>query len=224
MPEDFDALNRVMDARYSCRGFRPDPVSEEVIGQIVGTAGKAASWCNAQPWRLVVTQGDETERFRAALLETVASDKPGPDLEWPEDYPGVYGERRRTCGYQLYSAVGIDRKDHGARAEQAMRNFHLFDAPHVAIIHSEAKLGAYGAHDCGEFVLGFMLAATAQGVATVAQASVAGYADFIRSHFGLDESRRILCAISFGYEDPDHPANTFRTERARVDEILDLRG
>ena len=62
MPEDFDALNRVMDARYSCRGFRPDPVSEEVIGQIVGTAGKAASWCNAQPWRLVVTPGDEAER------------------------------------------------------------------------------------------------------------------------------------------------------------------
>lgn len=224
MAEDFEALNRVLDARYSCRGFKPDPVSEDVTRRIVGTAGKAASWCNAQPWRVVVTQGNETERFRSALLEAVASGKPGPDLAWPEDYPGVYGERRRTCGYQLYGAVGIDRKDYEARAAQAMRNFHLFDAPHVAIIHSEAKLGAYGAHDCGEFVLGFMLAATAQGVATVAQASVAGYANFIREHFGLDDSRMVLCAISFGYEDPDHPANQFRTERAGVDELLDLRG
>ncbi len=224
MSDDFEALNRLLEARYSCRGFRPDPVPEEVIGQIVATAGKAASWCNAQPWRVAVTQGAETERFRAALLKVAETEKPAPDLDWPEDYPGVYGERRRTCGYQLYGAVGIERGDRAARNEQAMRNFHLFDAPHVAIVHSEARLGAYGAHDCGEFVLAFMLAATARGVATIAQASVAGYPEFIRSHFGLDESRRVICAISFGYEDPDHPANGFRTERAGLDEILEFRG
>ena len=170
---------------------------------------------------MTVTQAAQTEAFRHALSDTAKAQVPAPDLPWPDSYPGAYGERRRTCGYQLYDAVGIARDD---RTEQSMRNFALFDAPHVAIVQSEAALGPYGAMDTGGFVTAFMLAARAHGVDTIAQASVAAYAPMIRAHFELPETRLILCAISFGYGDPDHPANRFRTERAGLDEILDLRG
>lgn len=224
MSDDFDALGRVLEARFSCRGFRPDPVPDEVIEAIVTAAGRAPSWCNAQPWQVTVTRGAETDRFRGALLETVANDKPAPDLPWPGGYPGIYGERRRTCGFQLYDAVGIARDDRAARAEQSLENFRLFGAPHVAIISSEADLGPYGALDCGGFVTAFTLAATALGIGTIAQASVAAYPAMIRAHFDLPESRLILCAISFGYADPDHPANSFRTARAGLDETYDPRG
>ena len=105
-----------------------------------------------------------------------------------------------------------------------MQNYRLFGAPHVAIVHAEAALGPYGAMDTGGFVTTFLLAATARGIGTIAQASVAAYPDLIRAHFGLPDTRNILCAISFGYPDPDHPANQFRTERAALDDILDLRG
>lgn len=222
--QDFDAFGRILSARYSCRGFRPDPLPEELIKKIVTAAGRAPSWCNAQPWQVTVTRGDETDRFRAALLDTVATDKPAPDLPWPISYPGTYGERRRSCGFQLYEAVGIQRDDRAARSEQSLENFRLFGAPHVAIISSEAELGPYGALDCGGFVTAFMLAATALGVGTIAQASVAAYPALIRRHFDLPESRLILCAISFGYADPDHPANGFRTARAELSEIYDPRG
>jgi len=224
MGDDFAALERLLDARYSCRAFRPDPVPRTVIGRIVTAAGRAPSWCNAQPWQVVVTRDHETEAFRRALLETVETQEPDPDLPWPEAYPGVYGDRRRECGYQLYEAVGISRDDHAARAEQSKRNFHFFDARHVAIVHAEAALGPYGALDTGGFVMAFTLAAATQGVATIAQASVAAYPAMIRAHFGLPETRMVLCAISFGYADPDHPANGFRTSRAAPDDILDLRG
>ena len=224
MSEDFDALSRVLDARYSCRGFRADPVPEQVIEQIIATAGRAPSWCNAQPWQVTVTRGDETDRFRAALLETVEQEKPAPDLPWPESYPGATGDRRRTCGYQLYEAVGIARDDRAGRAQQSLENFRLFGAPHVAIISSESALGPYGALDCGGFVTAFTLAATALGVGTIAQASVAAYPEMIRRHFALPDTRLILCAISFGYAYPDHPANSFRTERAALSEIYDPRG
>jgi hypothetical protein len=33
----------------------------------------------------------------------------------------------------------------------------------------------------------------------------------------------MLCAISFGYADIEHPANSFRTDRAGVDEIVEWR-
>ena len=219
-----DTLRDILSARHSCRAYRPDPVPAEVIAEVVREAGRAPSWCNAQPWQVVVTQGAETEAFRAALLAEVDRAKPGADMPWPEGYPGVYGERRRTCGFQLYEAVGIAREDRAARAEQSMQNYRLFGAPHVAIVHAEAALGPYGAMDTGGFVTTFLLAATARGIGTIAQASVAAYPDLIRAHFGLPETRHILCAISFGYPDPDHPANQFRTERAALDDILDLRG
>ena len=223
MEPDIDALEQVLSARHSCRGFRPDPVPQEVIARMVTAAGRAPSWCNAQPWKLTVTRGEETDRFRAALLDEVATGTPCPDLPWPERYPGVHGARRRECGLQLYEAVGIAREDRAARAEQSMENYRLFGAPHVAIVHSEAALGPYGAMDTGGFVTAFMLAATALGVGSIAQASVAAYAPFVRAHFGLPETRLILCAISFGWPDPEHPANRFRTGRAALDEVCDIR-
>jgi nitroreductase len=224
MTHSHAALHSLLEARHSCRGFLPDPVATDVIEQIIRSASRAPSWCNAQPWKVTVTQGTETERFRHALLEAVTHDTPAPDLPWPENYPGAHGARRRECGLQLYEAVGIARNDRAARAEQSMQNYHLFGAPHVAIVHSEAALGPYGAMDTGGFVTAFMLAATALGVGSIAQASVAAYAPMIRRHFDLPDSRLILCAISFGLPDPDHPANRFRTTRADLGEVLDLRG
>ena len=105
-----------------------------------------------------------------------------------------------------------------------MRNFDLFDAPHCAIISSPAELGAYGALDCGGFVTAFTLAAQAEGVATIPQAALAGFSPVLHRHLGIGDDRLILCGISFGYADPDAPANSFRTDRAPVDEIVDWRG
>src|SRR6056297_2843285 len=224
MTNAYDTLHTILDARRSCRAFLPDPVAKDVTEQIVIAASRAPSWCNAQPWRVTVTHGAETDRFRTALLDAVLHDTPEPDLPWPETYPGAHGARRRECGLMLYEAVGIARNDRAGRAEQSMQNYHLFGAPHVAIVHSTAALGPYGAMDTGGFITAFMLAATALGVGSIAQASVAAYAPMIRRHFDLPDSRLILCAISFGLPDPDHPANRFRTKRADLDEVLDLRG
>ena len=224
MTTEIATLERLLAARHSCRAFLPDPVPRETIARIVTAAGRAPSWCNAQPWQVTVTCGEETERFRAALLDAVANDEPRSDLPWPESYPGVHGARRRECGMQLYDAVGIARDDMAARAEQRMENFRLFGAPHVAIVHSEAALGPYGAMDTGGFVTAFMLAATALGLGSIAQASVASHGAFVHRHFGLPQTRLVLCAIAFGRPDPDHPANGFRTTRALLSEVLDLRG
>ncbi|MGK7754130.1 MULTISPECIES: nitroreductase [unclassified Roseovarius] len=223
MSADGEALKRLMQARYSCRAFRPEQVAEAVIERIVDTARHTASWNNTQPWGLLVTRGTETEAFRQALLSEVQTGKPGPDMDWPESYPGALGERRRTCGYALYNAVGIAREDREARARQSMRNFELFDAPHVAILHIPRVLGPYGALDAGGFLTAFMLAATAEGLGTIAQAAVAAYPQVIRRHFDLPEDQAILCAISFGYSDDTHPVNQYRTEREDVGTILSFK-
>ena len=214
-----EMLERLTAERHSCRAFRPDPVPRATIERIVAVAGRAASWCNAQPWQLVITERDATERFREALMIRARNSPGEPHFPWPTAYRDEYGERRRACGYQLYEAVGIARDDHAARNSQALENFRLFGAPNVALLTTDADLGLYGALDCGGFIANFMLAAQSLGVASIAQAALSLHSDFIADHFALAPDRRFICGISFGYEDETHPANAFRTPRAPLNEI-----
>jgi nitroreductase len=208
-------LTTLLNARHSCRGFRPDPVPRTVQEQLLQMAQRTASWCNSQPWQVHITEGAGTERLRAALG---AAEQEGaePDFPWPREYRGVYQERRRECGFALYESVGIARGDREASARQAQENFRLFGAPHVAIITSDDALGVYGAVDCGAYVANFLLAAASLGVATIPQAALASRSALLRRFFGMGDDRRVVCGISFGYADAAHPANQFRTRRANV--------
>jgi nitroreductase len=156
-----------------------------------------------------------------------AANSGGPqkgDFPFPREYRGVYAERRRESGFQLYNALNIARGDKSAYARQALENFNFFGAPHVAIVTTDEALGVYGAVDCGGYVANFLLAAEALGVATVPQASLAFYSDVVRAHFGLESDRKIVCGISFGMANTEHPANGFRTNRAEVADVVSFVG
>lgn len=220
---DVEALRRLIFGRATCRSYLSAPVPEVVIRSIVDVARGTASWCNTQPWDLVVTSGDSTDRFRDALMEQVRR-HPGldSDFPFPDEYKGIYLDRRRTSGLQLYEALGIGRGDKERRDAQSFENFRLFGAPHVLIVTVPQELGTYGAVDAGGFVCSFLLSAQAHGVATTPQAALAMQSRFIRDHFGMPGDRRVVCGISFGYADPAHPVNGYRTGRAAVDDILKL--
>ena len=220
MDDEFNLFAKISSKRYSCRGYLKKEVSQLDIEEIVTVAARAPTWCNAQPWKVIVTRPPTTQSFAKDLMKAAATTDMVPDFPWPTNYSGVYRERRQVCGYQLYEAVGIDREDRIARNKQMMENFRFFGAPHVAIITSDKELGPYGAMDCGGFISLFTVAAQAKGIATVVQASVTGYAPFIRNYFDIPKSRLIQTAISFGYADPKHPANGFRTDRASIPDVV----
>lgn len=223
LPADaVDTLNHLMAVRTSCRSFTPEPVAHRTIRAIAETAQRTASWCNSQSWQVAVTSGAGTERLRNALTTAATEGRAeSPDIPFPREYRGVHRTRRRESGFALYNALGIERGDHRRQMEQSLRNFSFFDAPHVAIVHTDEALGPYGAVDCGGYVSSFLLAATAHGVASIAQAALAMHPSVIRSELGLGQDRTIVCGISFGYPDVDDPANSFRTSRAAVDEVVD---
>jgi nitroreductase len=210
-----EVLEHLLSERFSCRAFRPEPVPLPTILRILAAAQKTASWCNSQPWRLEIASGAATKKFRDAIYAVAGSGKPYTgDFPFPREYRGVYLERRRESGFQLYNSLGIPRGDKAGYARQALENFNFFGAPHVAIVHTDEALGVYGAIDCGGYVTSFMLAAQALGVATVPQAALAFHAELVRAHFGLGDDRRMVCGISFGFPDLDHKANGYRTSRA----------
>lgn len=214
---DIDVLDRLLADRWSCRGFTEEPVDAATIERLLLAAQRSPSWCNTQPWHVVVISGDETERLRDAIA---ADNRIGSDIPFPQAYEGVYAERRRESGWQLYEAVGIAKGDRAASAVQTMKNFEFFGAPHVAIVSTTASLGPYGAVDCGVYVQTFLLAAQALGLGACAQAALAIRAEFLREHLGLDADRQVVCGISFGHPDLQHPANSYRTSRARLEESV----
>ncbi|MBB1091695.1 nitroreductase [Rhodopseudomonas pseudopalustris] len=215
-----DVLEELMAARYSCRAFRPDPVPRETIDRMLAAAQKTASWCNSQPWQVLITSGEATRKFRDVIYNVAASGAPASgDFEFPREYRGVYLERRRESGFQLYNTLGIAKGDKMAYAKQALENFNFFGAPHVAIITTDEALGVYGAIDCGGYVTSLMLAAQALGLATVPQAALAFHSGVVRKHFGLGDDRRVVCGISFGYADREHKANSYRTSRAALGDV-----
>ena len=187
-------LERLLLRRHSCRGFLPDPVPDPVIARIVEIAQRTASWCNAQPWQLDITRGEGTEAFRQ-LMGAHVEDVPVTDFEWPRAYNGVYGDRRRACGFALYESVGVARGDKEGYRRQMAENYRFFGAPHVAIVSSDEALADYGAVDCGGFVANFLNAATALGIATIPQAALTIRSDLVRQHFSLRPNRRVVCGI-----------------------------
>lgn len=216
-PADVAVTQRLLDNRFSCRAFLDRPVDRGTITHILQLAQRSPSWCNTQPWQVHVTEGRGTERLREAISASAAVNPPQPDLPFPTRYAGVYDERRRTVGWQLYDSVGVERGDRAASAAQALENFALFGAPHVAVVTTERDLGLYGAVDCGVYLGNLLIAAQSYGVATVPQAALAAVAPVIREQLGIDDSRQVLFGVSFGYPDEDHPANRFRSARADVE-------
>ncbi|WP_327144704.1 nitroreductase [Nocardia sp. NBC_01327] len=216
----YTALQSLLEDRYTCRAFSPDPVPRATIEQILTLAQRTPSWCNTQPWQLAITEADSTDRFRKALLDHINGTATQSDLPFPAAYNGVFRDRRRECGAALYTAVGVARGDHEGSMRQMVRNFELFDAPHVAILTTEADLGVYGAVDCGLYLTSFLLAAQSLGVATAPQAALASYSPFLHEYFNIPEHRQVIAGVSFGYPDPHHVVNGFRTTREDLDNVV----
>jgi len=223
--DDLARVEHLLNNRWSCRAFLARPVESDLLDRIFAAAQRTASWCNSQPWQVVVTAPAATERFREALHAHAQSGAKGvTDFPFPRAYEGVYLERRRDAGFKLYDAVSIGRKDREGRAKQGLENFRFFGAPHVAIITSDAALGVYGAVDCGGYVANFLRAAQAAGLATVPQAAIAHYSDFVRGFLRIPEGRLVVCGIAFGHADLEHPANRVHTGRAAVADAVRVVG
>lgn len=227
-PEASVVLSRLLAERFSCRGYRPDPVPQHVIERMLGIAQMSASWCNSQPWQVIVTAGEGTERFRKMLFDHAVADHGAnkgvphmePDFPFPAAYRGVYKERQREVGWQLYESVGVAYGDRVASGKQALENFRLFGAPHMLLITSERDLGVYGAIDCGLYMGSLLLAAQSLGLGMIPQAALATYAPLMREYFKIPDNRMIVVGASFGYAEDSHPANSFRSRRADLADVV----
>lgn len=213
----FDELERTWRERSSVRAFRPEPIAREQLRALFAAAQRAPSWCNVQPWRVVVTEPPATAALSERLQTAAKSGFPQAELPFPLDYPAPYGQHRKACGVALYQAMGIAKDDKAGRYDAWLRNYALFDAPHLAVVACDRRLGPYAYVDVGVW-LGYLLtAAAASGIATCPMASIAAYPAPLRAALPIAETDIILFGLVLGHADAAAPANACRTTREPVE-------
>ncbi|MEZ0153448.1 MAG: nitroreductase [Candidatus Reddybacter sp.] len=214
-------FDQVIEQRKSVRGFLPKPIPNDKLHKIFALAQQAPSNCNIQPWNVVVASGESCKALRNKLVAAVEQKvAPNPDYSRTERFDGVFRQRQVDTAVELYNNMNIGRGDTEGRQWAMMRNFELFDAPHIAFISMPKIFNESVAIDVGMYAQTLMLSMTAHGIGSCAQASVSRYPDIIREHFELDDGLAVLIGISFGYEDTSVPANKTIVPRADIEEAV----
>ena len=208
------SFDNLVKERRSVRGFLADkPVPESLIREVLELSQNAPSNCNVQPWRVWVLSGDARDRFSEAMCAELDNGNWGNPEDPIDTFPDDYRRLQIECGAEMYGKMGVERGDQLGRFKAHRRNYELFDAPHVAIVAMEKHFGLGVALDVGTWLQTFMLALQDRGLGSCPQAALRHYTDIVRAHTGIPESMRILCGVSFGYEDPAVPANAVRQKR-----------
>jgi len=208
--------------RKSIRGFKPEPVSKEIIKEILDIAGQAPSAMNIQPWEFTVITGDVLENIRKANVELLNSGaKPQPEhkmVGWPSE--SVYRKRQVELAKQIFQFMEIPREDKEKRARWLERGFRYFDAPAAIIILVDRALSELTPLlDIGSVMQNICLAALHYGVGACIEDQGVMYPAVLRKFAGIPESRRIIISIAVGYPDWDFPANKVESSRESVDNI-----
>ena len=214
MSDQAAIFDEIVNSRRSLRAFLPRAADTRTLEQIFEVCQRAPSNCNTQPWIVHVASGESLEKLRSQMSERFLAGDLSMDFPYDGKYEGVYKERQHGSAQALYDAVNVTRDDKAGRHQQFMRNFTFFDAPHVAFMFLPEPFGLREAADLGMYAQTLMLTLTAHGLGSCPQTALSFQANFIRESLGIDSSNKLVFGISFGYPDPDAPANTCLTDRA----------
>jgi len=209
---------QLLDSRYSARGFKPDPVPQDLLDKIFAQSLKAASNCNTQPWQVMVVSGEMKDKVSNAMLAEVMSGKgPSPEFDWTVKYQGEHKDRQWGSAMALYGAMDIAREDKAARMQAMGRNWQFFGAPHGAFFTMEKYLGIMGAVDIGIYAQTLSLLLEENGIQSCMQGALGQFPGPVKELLDIPDERGILFGMSFGYAD-DHPANDCRTDRVDLEQ------
>ncbi len=214
MTDKAKAFDDIVASRHSLRAFLPEKVNADRLAQIFSVAQCAPSNCNTQPWVVHVVSGDKLQALRVDMPQRFMAGEFTMDFPYDGVYEGIYKERQYGAAQSLYDSVSIARQDKEGRHKQFMRNFTFFDAPHVAFLFLPEPFGLREAADLGMYAQTLMLTLTAHGLGSCPQTALSFQADFVREQLAIDASNKLLFGLSFGYPDPDAPANACVTDRA----------
>lgn len=213
----------VILGRRSIRGYKPDPVPQALIEEILTLAMRAPSSMNTQPWNFHVITGEPLDRIRRGNTERMIAGVPqSREFRTGNPFGGVHRERQIGVAKQLFGAMGIERDDAERRQDWVLRGFRQFDAPVCIIISYDKVLDGSDdtPFDCGAVATALVNAAWSRGLGTVINSQGIMQSPVVREHAGIPDDQIIMKSIALGWPDDSFPANAVVSTRKSLAEAV----
>ncbi len=222
-------MSTIIDAitnRSSKRAYLPKPISKDIQEKILNAAAMTPSGANMQPWvTYAVSNQDMLKKIGDAIIEKMDAGVENDQFiqYYPLKWVSPYKKRRIVTGAGLYELMGVDRKDNETRLKMWHDNFRWFGAQTVFFVFTDKTNidGAQGAIlDCGAYMQSIMLAAQEFGIESCPQGSTTEYGKVVAKTLGVPDNLALLYSVVLGYEDKDAKINSYKPQRASLEETV----
>ncbi|MBI2850931.1 MAG: nitroreductase [Chloroflexi bacterium] len=210
-----------IEKRKSIRAFKPDPVPQSILKELMEHALRAPSWGNTQPWDIIIAAGSKLEAIKQGFTEK-AGQEVVADIARPQDFPEPYASRRRPPGAPPQAAPAGQQPP-----VRRPMNTRFYNAPCVIYIctgrtfYFQPKgINAWPVYDCGLISENIMLLAPAYGLGTAALAQAVTHPDVLRRVLEIPDSLLVVLGIAIGYPDWDDPATHRRSAREPMAQVV----
>jgi nitroreductase len=225
-------ISAAIQQRKSIRAFKPDPIPEATLRQVLEQAARAPSWANTQPWECAIASGPPLEQIKRDFVEKArVGVRPATDLAAPVQFPEPYDTRRRSVGRKIFELTGIGRENPEERAKWGLRALQLFGAPCCiyiltgrSFVFQGAGMNVWPVFDCGLVAENIMLIALEYGLGTIPEIQAVAYPDILRQVLHIPDSSLLVLGIAIGYPEDNNPVNQLRSEREPLARVTTWHG
>jgi len=217
-------------SRRSIRAFRPDPVPQAVLDDLLEVARRAPSGTNVQPWHIHVVMGEARNRLVDAVQAYRDTHRQADPPDAFSEFPRAakrkepYTTRMRTLGKAMYGLLGIPKGDQDANWRQWGRNYAFFDAPVGLIFTIDKDLEYASWVDIGIMLQTLMLAAQTRGLDTCAQGAWNNFWTVTKPLLNIPDTEYVVCGMSLGYADDSARVNALIADREPVSAFVTFHG
>jgi nitroreductase len=218
-------VREALYARYSCRDFKPQPVPQEILDQVLEAALRAPSTANTQPWEIFVATGAPLYRIREAFLANHQQNlPPHPDIPTSFNWPPPLRKRSDEIRTLHFKQSGVHPGETTEARDHWIRNFEFFGAPVVIFLCMDKSLGFWSIFDLGLLSQSLMLEAKEWGLDTVPALMLVAYPDVIREELAIPKHLSVAFGIAIGYGTEQSRPEGFQSPRRPLSEVVRYEG
>ncbi len=221
--EVMEAIRR----RKSIRAYKPEPVSRDIMKELLEAAIMAPTGSNSQPWKFYVVSGQRKKQLEELLLRCLDESRPttnelqtqrsGGDEKTQQKINSRRTELTRTV-------MDILTKNDLPIEMFAKGSFEYFRAPVAVFVTMDQSLAENQILGIGAAVENLMLAACDKGLGACWIGMALMYSKEIKQELGIPDTERIVTSFALGYPDDESPINSFKSTREPLDSVVEWLG
>ncbi len=211
-------LIETIRTRRSCRAFKDEPISKELLIQVLSDASNAPSAINMQPWEVTIVLGEERKRLSRRLIKAFRERGAGCAPGASKPLPDRFMQRARDSVTAMTPLIERMGSDFSTYINEGSLEF--YGAPAVALLFIDEAFPSERMTDIGSFMAYLALAAAGHGLVSCPIGLVRAYQDEIKDALNVPESKILVVSCALGRPNSEAPINEFKSPRADLKEFV----